>query len=333
MGKNKGIGGIFLKEKIIEFYNLIEKSDEIYLAGHTNPDGDSKSSLVAFAYALEKLGKKPYILLREFGEIFSHLQGEKFLYKGDISVLSPEVLICLDCADKSRLGEYEEVFDRAERKVNIDHHISNTNYGDINIVEDLSSACEVIYNVLNYKNLIDTNVARAIYSGMVTDTNGFNHSSTKKSTHTVAGELVEYDFDYPSIHEKLLHCHSLVEAKVLAKAIDNIDNDGDIYYSCLTLEEIKNTGATFDDLGGVVSYIKNISGCSIAVFVTERGKNISKISLRSSGFNVNEIASYFGGGGHIQAAGASNNDSGENTLKKVLELIKTKRSEANEKSS
>ncbi len=180
----------------------IEMSENIYIAGHINPDGDAISSCYAFAMAMKKLNKNPKILLEEIPQKYDFLTGKQFWYTGDYSLLEPGVFFALDCGDKQRLGNAAQVFDNSLFTYNIDHHGSNTNFAQVNVVNGTaSSASEMVFEILTELNIdIDYDMAVALYSGIVFDTGGFKHNSTLKRTHEIAGVLVEKGVPTADIH-------------------------------------------------------------------------------------------------------------------------------------
>lgn len=304
-------------------FETLNRGDVAAVAGHISPDGDAVSSVFAFSMALAQHGVIPLILLEEYPDRFNYLRGAEYLYKGDKESLSPKFFFALDCGDKERLGEAAKVFDRAEITYNIDHHISNNMFAQYNIVNPkASSASEVVYEIIRNKCEITADIAEAIYSGIVFDTSGFKHNSTSQRTHEIAGELVEMGVDTAFIHSKVLYEHTASQVKVMGCAINNFRMFGDIAYSTLTKTELDMCGAKSGDTDGIVEYLLNIDGVQVSALLTERDGGKVKISLRSKKYNVNNVASSFGGGGHILAAGATSDLPMEETLDKLISRIK-----------
>lgn len=284
----------------------IENVQTIYITGHANPDGDCIGSTFGFALAMAELGKKPVILLEDYAERFDLLDGKEFVFKGDYSQLKPDIMFAIDCGDLERLGQAKEVFERAEHTYNIDHHISNTEFADVNVVNgSASSACEVVYEIISKFMGINKSIATALYTGLLTDTGGFRHNCTSERTHQIAGKLVALGVDTPEIHNKFLMEHSFVEAKIFARAISKMCLDKGIAYTYVTKEDMKECGATSKNLDAIVGYLLNTEGAEAAIFASEREGNIVKLSFRSKNIDVNQVAQLYGGGGHILAAGAA----------------------------
>lgn len=284
----------------------IENVQTIYITGHTSPDGDCIGSTFAFALALKKMGKEPVILLEDYGERFNILEGRQYVYRGSYDELCPEIMFSIDCADKKRLGEAEKAFDKAKYTYNIDHHISNREFADVNIVNGAaSSACEVVYEIIKDFVSIDKDIATALYTGILTDTGGFRHNSTSERTHQIAGKLVAAGVDTPEIHTKFLMEHSLTDVKIFVKALEKMELEDKIAYTFVTAEDMALCSASSKNLDAIVGYLLNTEGAEVSVFASEREEGIVKLSFRSKSVNVNEIASLFGGGGHVLAAGAA----------------------------
>lgn len=313
-------------EKISSF-----DADSLVLAGHTNPDGDAICSCFAFGIALEKLGKKPKILLEKFGDTYDHVKGHHLIYEGSYDELTPRVMISLDCADLERLGDAKAVFDRSAEKICIDHHISNTNFANINMVDkETSSTSQLVYEILlelsKQENLdiIDKDIATTIYSGIIFDTAGFKHNCTTPRTHQIASELLKFGVDTSDIHARILYSRSLESARLLSKSIQNGELLNDVFITTLSKHEIlEKCQASYDDLEGISAYFQDLKEANVSVFLYERLDGDIKISFRSKSIDVNQIANKFGGGGHILASGAKlKNISLEDAKDKILEEIK-----------
>lgn len=297
----------------------IENVQTIYITGHINPDGDCIGSTFGFALAMAEMGKKPVILLDDYAERFNILNGKQYVFKGDYSELEPDIMFSIDCGDINRLGKAKAVFERAKYTYNIDHHISNTEFADVNIVNGkASSACEVIYEIISNFTDVSRDIATALYTGLLTDTGGFRHNSTSERTHQIAGRLVALGVDTPEIHTKFLMEHSLVEAKIFAKAISKMCLNNGIAYTYVTKGDMLECGAESKNLDSIVGYLLNTEGAEVAIFASERDNDIVKLSFRSKNIDVNAVAQLYGGGGHILAAGAAVTGNIDEVLSNVI---------------
>ena len=300
----------------------IENVQTIYITGHTNPDGDCIGSTFAFAQIMAKLGKTPVILLEDYAKKFNILKGSEYIYNGDYDQLSPDVMFAIDCGDIDRLGNAKNVYERAKLTYNIDHHISNTNYGMVNIVNgNASSACEVVYEIASKFVNIDKDIATALYTGLLTDTGCFRHNCTSERTHQIAGKLVSACVNTPEIHTKILMEHTFIDAKIFARAISKMVLANGIAYTFITAKDMEECNATSKNLDAVVGYLLNTENAKVAIFASERDGGITKLSFRSKELNVNEVAQLYGGGGHILAAGASVNGNIDDVLKNAVNEV------------
>ena len=307
-------------ENIEPFIQLVENSKNIVLAGHTSPDGDAISASLSLGIALRKMGKEPIILLEDYKKSFGYIEESDMIYREDYDNLQDiDLFVSLDCGDIERLGLAKSVFERAKNTVNIDHHISNNNFGKLNIVNvKSSSTSEIVFEIINRIGKLDFDIAKFIYTGLVFDTGGFKFSCTSKRTHQIAGELVEMGVDTSKTHSDVLTMHSLEDSKLLAKSIENICIENDIIISTLSNAEIQNLGCTSKNTGGIVQYLLETKDINVVVFLYEKEDNTIKASFRSKAIDVNKIASKFGGGGHILASGATIKDM---TLQQAKEAI------------
>lgn len=311
-------------------FETIANEESVVIAGHTSPDGDAVGAALSLALCVAQKGIRPIVLLEEYAERFDFISGSEYVFGGDYDTLSPKVFIAVDSADKSRLGKASAVFERAEKTFNIDHHISNTRYADVNIVNGkASSASEIVYEIVSKECNITLDIATAAYSGIVFDTSGFKHGSTSARTHVVAGELVALGVDTAFIHSKILFEHSISQFKVMRSALANavVMEDCGISCSALTKAQLDECGAKNGDTDGVAEYLLNIRGVQTSALLTEREMGKTKISLRSKKYNVNKVAAAFGGGGHILASGASTDLPLDEALKAVIAKIKEEMNE------
>lgn len=307
--------------ELIKIIDSIKASRHILMGAHVSPDGDAISSLVGMA-GICKFFHIPYtILIEEVPNKYHYLVKEvniKQHYAGEY-----DTFIALDCGDLQRLGEYETYFNRAEITINIDHHHTNPEFAHINYVQkDGSSTSELVFNLIEQAKVpLTEEIAKAIYTGIVFDTGGFMHSSTKPSTHLAAAKLLEIPIDYSLIYHHIIHARTLKTIQMQGVVAQNMSvvAKGKIYISYVTQEEMKKYEADKSDIEGIVNYIKDIEGVCIAAFIYPLEEDKYKLSLRSiAPYDVAAICQTFGGGGHIRAAGATM----VGKLEDVLEQVK-----------
>lgn len=303
----------------------IQNSSYILIAGHISPDGDAIGACTAMGLILEQMGKKYGILLENPNQQYNYLLKNINLLK-EMPTTNCDLFISLDCADVERLGKFKGLFDNSRNSYNIDHHISNTRYGEFNYIDSLaSSASEIVFDISKLLGVtMTTEMAQAIYTGIVYDTSAFRHTNTTSKTLSIASELLKYNFDFSSIIQMLFYERSFAATKLQAVAVNNIESyyDHSLIVSTLHLDEMKKYNSGPEEADGIVNTLKNIRNSKIALFVYEKNDGEVKVSLRADDpYDVCEIAKKFGGGGHTKAAGATIYGTVEEAKEQVLSLL------------
>ncbi|MCL2699429.1 MAG: bifunctional oligoribonuclease/PAP phosphatase NrnA [Defluviitaleaceae bacterium] len=304
----------------------INAGKNIVIAGHRTPDGDAVGAVCALGMALRNMGKNVHVVLEWYNERFNIIPGRELLYDGDIGKLEPDTLFVLDCGNAERAGEASRLLEKASCTVNIDHHISNTMFADVNHVDsEASSTCEMIFRILREICPIDKDIASALYAGIIYDTGGLRHRSTTVKTMDAVSKLMSLDIPFPRIYDKIMHERTLAEARALGRALENMSliENGAIAFTYINGGDLADTGAVIADLGGVCEYIVNVSGVQFALFAYQRldGKGC-KVSIRSKSVPVNGIAQQLGGGGHSLAAGCDFDGTIEEARDVIIGMLK-----------
>lgn len=287
--------------------NQIKASKGIVLGAHMNPDGDAVGALIGMA-TLCGFFHIPYqILLEKIPEAFQELLKEMIC--STEATIDYDTFISVDCGSQERLGIFEEAFLRATHTINIDHHETNTYFGELNDIKVAAASCEIVYDIIKEAACpLTPHLASSLYTGILTDTGGFMHSCTTSRTHQIVSELMQVPFDFTKVYYDQMYQESEVSIRMTAKAIDHIQKMAHFpyYLAYVTKEEMDSYGATKEDLGSIINKVKNIKGCELAVFIYPLDENQYKVSLRSNApLDVAKVASNFGGGGHVRAAGAT----------------------------
>lgn len=293
--------------------NRIIRDNKIAIICHTAPDTDAIASLVA----LKKLIKQN---LPE--ELLTEKQINLFVDAEEINEIDSAMLknveynvqncdlydlaISVDCASSSRMGKYEELYNSAKFKINIDHHSTNTKFGDINLVLNASSTCEALYILSKLRKFkISDEVCNLIYSGIITDTNNLTQGTITKLTHKTITEMVERNINTQALHDHFFKNNTKSKAYLLQKALSSMRfyAKDKIVLMKITNRDMHECDATFDDTLGIVNHGIDIKGVEIAILAIRKEDNSYYVSLRSkNNVQVNEIATSFGGGGHDQVA-------------------------------
>lgn len=291
---------------------VLKENKKIALVGHIMPDGDTTGSCLALGYALEDIGKEIYLFCQDaIPYNLCFLEGsDKFHSEPFPKNMNFDVVIALDCSDPERLGEFRCLLESGRYIINIDHHISNTNFAQINWVDTTAAAtCELVYELIDYMDIpIDINIANALYTGISTDTGNFSFSNTTSKTHNIAADLIDLGVKPDEISNNVYRNNSLERVKLIAKAIDTIElhKGGQISTIEVTNDMLLEVGAEQKESSGMVDYAKNIRGVELALLFKEQEDDQIKVSMRSKKtIDCNALAHLFGGGGHERAAGCT----------------------------
>ena len=309
-----------MQELFKKAWEKIKESKNIVLAAHINPDGDALGSSLSLYPILKKMGKnvkvfnvtKPLPMYLDFLPNFDKVT--------DKLPKNYDLLISFDCGSFDRLG----IEEKPPFLINIDHHISNTKYGDINIIDPkAASSSQVVYNMLKANNIeIPSESAVCIYTALVTDTGSFQYESVNDKVFEMAAELVKCGVKPDFVAKMLFQRDRLSRLRLLAKAYDTIELccEGKVAFVEVTKEMMEITGAIKDDTDTIVNSVRAIASVEVACMLREDDDGI-KISLRSKNYaDVSKVAVKYGGGGHIRAAGATVKN--EFDFEKVKEMLK-----------
>lgn len=303
----------------------IDRAKTIAIISHINPDGDTVGSSLAIYNALKMYGKQPYIFCddKPQGKLLV-LDGVQY-YNTDF-LPKYDLAIAVDCADQERMGYSISEFNKARRKMVIDHHKTNRKYGDVNIVEHTAAAtAQIATKILQEMNLLNDEIAKLLYSALVTDSGGFTFSSVTPETMQVASVLLGYDIKAHEICEHFLKKIKFdvyqLKSRVLAKA--KFFDDNTIGIISFRQEDFEQTNTDTSATEGIINNIINIIGVKVAVAISEVADKNFKVSIRTGeDVDSSKIAMVFGGGGHKNAAGFRINGYYEDVVDKILKSVR-----------
>lgn len=294
-------------KKILE---EVKGAKTIAISGHIRPDGDCVGSCMGLYLYLKKElpDAEVKVFLERPSDVFECISGVNEIVQADESDDTVyDVVIALDCS-KDRLGAAEKLFDRAVKTINIDHHISNNGCGDVNYLRaDASSASELVFELLETDKL-DEDIAKALYIGIIHDTGVFQYSNTAPATLQVAAELVKFGFNFPEIIESTFYEKTFVQNQIMGRALleSILFMNGKCIVAVVSKKMMDFYGVGGKDLDGIINQMRNTKGVECAVFLYELDTLTYKVSMRSGGkIDVAKIAQFFGGGGHVRAAGCT----------------------------
>lgn len=288
---------------------MLEQTGSVVILGHVRPDGDCLGSTLGLYHYIQTNypAIRAAVYLEESSPKFGYLAGyDAILHETDEERY--ELCICLDCGDEERLGSFGVFLANASKSLCLDHHITNTRFCEVNLVsENASSTCEVLFEQLDEEK-IDKAAAECLYTGLIHDTGVFKYSCTSARTMEIAGKLMAKGIDFGSIIDNSFYKKTYVQNQILGRALlESITFlDGKCIFSALRQSEMEFYGVNGQDMDGIIDQLRLTEGVEVAIFMYQTGPQEFKVSLRSqNAVDVSRIASYFGGGGHVRAAGCT----------------------------
>jgi phosphoesterase RecJ-like protein len=296
----------------------LKNASQILVVSHVNPDGDAIGSTLAAGQIVQSLGV-PVTLVNEspVPEKLTILPGADQIQLPSHVSKRFSVIIAVDAADISRIGECQQLFADDPVIINIDHHATNDHFGAINVIRaDAAATVEILYDWVKQLDIsISEELATVLYAGLLTDTGGFRYSNTSSSVLRIAADLLEAGAASYELADRLLESISVSYLEQLKNALGTIQIvlDGKVAY--ITSEE--------DDNDGLVNFARNIEGVDVGILFRPRDENHVKVSMRSRNIiDVSEIALSLGGGGHARAAGCTVNGTMDEVIHNVLQKMK-----------
>lgn len=292
----------------------MKNSSHVLLASHTNPDGDAIGSLVAMGLALSALGKQTTLYNESpIPAVYRYLPAVEHVVRKIDSAVAFDTAVILDCGDLQRIGRATSPVDRIPVTINIDHHITNTGFGNLQQIEPLACATsEIVYHIIKRLTIpINQDIATAIYTGILTDTGSFRFSNTNRAAFTICDEMIAMGVNPYHIAQHVYGTYSLGRIKLLNLALDSIEisQNGKLSLMTVTRDMLKETHTQPEDADGLINYARRIEAVRVAALIQQHkngDSNLYHVSLRSDGeIDVAAIAASFGGGGHASAAGFS----------------------------
>ena len=305
---------------------IAQGAKSILIAGHLRPDGDCVGAAAAAYLYLKKIYPEAQIsaYVEKVPEVYRFLDPEHSIFVEKLPEGPVDLFLSLDSSSKDRLGEAERLFDTAGRTACIDHHVSNLGYARENFVEaGSSSACEVLYGLME-EELIDTRIAEAIYIGIIMDTGVFRYSNTSKKTMEIAGSLMEKGVPFWKYIDECFYQRTYTQTQLLGRTLLTSMRlmEGRVIVATVTRRMLEFYGAQTEDIEGIIDQLRVTKGVEVALLLQEIDDQQYKVSMRSNTFvDVSKIAVYFGGGGHVKAAGCTMRGSLHDVVNNITEHI------------
>ena len=317
--------------EINHLIEIIKRSKNIIILTHVGPDGDTLGSMLALKEILSRISlveKIDSVIVGKIPDIYKFLPNINSCKTHDDTNLysSYDLAITVDCASIDRLGDALDLFRNAKITANIDHHISNTKFANINVIDPKASATgQIIYH---FAKLLDVKITKEIaidlYTSILTDTGGFKFENTRPETFNICANLVKAEADPVYIYQQCYESKPLAMVKLHAKAVEEavfIENNT-IAYTLVSRKMLEAFNASDDHVDGISEALRQINTVKVALVFKETQKGATKISMRSKKLDICEIARYFGGGGHRLAAGCTIEKPPVDAVNEVLPVLR-----------
>jgi phosphoesterase RecJ-like protein len=314
--------------KLVE---VLKKAKSVIIIAHVGPDGDTLGSMLALKDILTQLGtinKIDAVMSGKVPDIYHFLPYNSEVKTSDDKSLyqNYDVGITVDCGSIDRLGDVIDLFRNAKTTVNIDHHISNTKFGQINWIEPKAAACgQMLYKLIKLLGVsLNKNIGINLYTAILTDTGGFKFENTRPETLKVCAELIAAGADHTCIYKKIYESKPLAMVMLQAKAVSSaiFTDNNKISYVSISREFLDSLNAVDDYVDGISETLRQVNTVEVAMVFKETLKGGTKVSFRSNTIDVCEIAKFFGGGGHKLAAGCTVEKNIADTINEILPIIK-----------
>lgn len=309
-----------------EVMEKLKKAESVAIFAHENPDGDALGSMSAAKAILEHMGKTVFICL----ETMPH---EKFSYLEEWKVVSgkkieADTALALDCGAFNRLGGLGSLYESFDVKLSLDHHFSNTPFADCYYTNPNSAACcELVYDMaIELCGEVPEKAMKGLYTGLSTDTGHFKFSNVTEKTLTIAAKLVGMGLDHRKITNVLYDTVKKQKLKFLGEIYSKIEflSDGRISFLYCSDELLDKFGVNIDDVEELPNTILSIEGVLVAILLKDKDGGGYKVSMRGKDvIDLATIASLFGGGGHVNAAGLSITENKDMVLESLIAKIET----------
>ena len=307
-----------------EAVEAIESAQSILVVAHVSPDGDAIGSLLGLTESLKSMGKTVIGALDDGVPDYLAFIPKAETIVTEVPQQEFDLVISTDCSDMERSGKVGAYgFSHSQVVINLDHHATNTGFGDIHlVVPSAVSATEIVFDLLTYMNCdLSEDTAYALLVGLVTDTLGFRVNSTTGRTLEIAQALMQKNAPLSTIMTSTLDSRTYTEIELWKSAFSSVHLDHGVISATITLDDIKNAGLSQMKDGGLVSHLVNVNEAKVAVVFKEQPENQVEISFRSKfGYDVGTLAYELGGGGHNQASGCTLDGSLDEVRVRVLPL-------------
>jgi len=301
-----------------KIYQTIKNYNTIIIHRHNKPDGDALGSQLALKESLKLT--YPNKDIYAVGDIYDRYSWMGNMDIIDDSIYNESLVIILDTGAEYMISD--ERYKLAKEIIKIDHHIPQGEYGDLLYIDTTSESCSSIIAkyILEKRYKLNSNIASLLYTGIVTDSGRFRYNSTTSNTFKICSELLKYNIDLDNIYSHLYTEH-IDSVKLKAKMTSKFKVEDNIAYLINTYQDILNNNTTVQDISrGMIGLMNGIEEVYAWCSFTYDINGDIYVELRSNKYNVNKVATKYGGGGHLQASGATIKD--ESLIKDIINDLK-----------
>jgi phosphoesterase RecJ-like protein len=304
----------------------IKKHRSFIVCGHVNPDPDALCSMLAIRKLLQNLGKQVRLVNNDVPLRWKDIPGINTVHTYDEKTKGADALIIVDCGSIDRIGRVAELMPKVKAVINIDHHVTNTKFGDVTYVDlRASSTSEIIFQLFKEAKVkIDRAAAHYLYAGIMTDTGSFRYENTTPRTHEIAAELLTYGLQPSGMYSLYYEMLPARDAQLFCKVLNKFESlqEGHVLIVELSAMDIKKFSPEFDMKDMIFQFLRSIKGVELIIIFTAVSAKETRVNFRSSKrVDVAKLAASLGGGGHRRASGCTLSLSLKSAKRRVLEHI------------
>jgi phosphoesterase RecJ-like protein len=323
-----------LGEALDRAAEALTRADDVALACHVNPDADAMGSMLALACFLASQGKRVAATwpngIETAPRWASFLPGRDHVVAPGDMPKEPQVLVALDTADINRLDGLAHLVERAGTVIVVDHHVTNTGFGTIDLIDPNAAAtAQLVFALIERMGgRLDPDTAACLYAGLVTDTGRFQFSNTTPEVLRIAARLREEPFDHVALTQALYEDNSLTYLRLLGSVLARATHvpAADVVWTYLTRADLGSAGVGIEETEDLIDLVRTAREADVAAVLKEQPGGGFKVSLRSKGgTDVASVAASFGGGGHRLAAGYSSKAGLQETVEALLAALTSDR--------
>lgn len=314
---------------MMNWNDILENEKSVCITGHVKPDGDCIGSCLGLCNYLKDCYPQLEVdvYLDSYPAIYEYMRYEDKVCHEEVEGKVYDIFISVDSAEFDRIGTGRSYFTTAKKTVNIDHHVSNPKYAQINhVVPTASAASEVLYELFE-KDKIKKETAQCLYTGIAHDTGIFKYSSVTGNTMRAAADLIDKGIDFAWILNHTILEKEYVQSRFSGFCIYNSHQilDGFCVWASVDKRQMEEIGVTEQQTAGIVERLRDTKGADCSLFLYEKTPSVYRVSMRSKAIvDVNKICGYFGGGGHVHAAGCTIELASGETVEDIVNIIAAK---------